>query len=520
MKKATGNLATFCLVLYMTCCYGCGAVKTTKAYYTCEGDQHVRFTDGHGRLICPERNPSAILPSFFIDTDEKDFQEETKCLTPAANEIARQIANGKDVVIFFHGGMNTLHDTLDRTNELTKYAQDHRNEEGKIPYFFFINWDSSLRSSYFDHLFRVREGRSYYRDHGLFYEKINDLFGILFYLPSDILAGIARSPVTLERQLVTFTESLSMPDNMSRSIRQAIKRLNDLKDQKKIRVTHLDEKNEKDYLVTGLNTLTGPFRIITTPIIDTFGEPAWDVMQRRTTILFDREVPDAKEEKEENLAHLKEDGPVEKELGPLYQLGRALKKVLPSNKMKKRGNLILISHSMGTIIAGEFLKEFPEIHFDRIIFMAAACSVRYLGDIIAPYLARPENRETKFYNLMLHPLAEVRESYLYGVAPIGTLLVWIDQWFEKPDSVLDRTAGRYVNIGLNGDYLVKSMNKFQDKTVSSRCFFKAFPYRSKSEPQDVPMTHGAFDDFRFWKENFWKLTDDDSIGYKKWLNEE
>ncbi|MCI5146915.1 MAG: hypothetical protein D3923_15680 [Candidatus Electrothrix sp. AR3] len=118
---------------------------------------------------------------------------------------------------------------------------------------------------------------------------------------------------------------------------------------------------------------------------------------------------------------------------------------------------------------------------------------------------------------MLHPQAETRESNLYGIGPVGSLLIWLDQWFEKPHSVLDRSAGRYTNLGLNGHYLINSMEKYAHADIKNRSYFKVFPYHYGSNP-DVPMEHGSFDDFLFWEEKFW-TEQDQAEGYIKWHQE-
>jgi hypothetical protein len=253
------------------------------------------------------------------------------------------------------------------------------------------------------------------------------------------------------------------------------------------------------------SVLFSPARIVTTPLVDMIGTPAWDVMQRRTTILFNREVPHNVEKCDIDPGAVIH--------GPLYKLGNALGQAsLKTRDLKSRGKLILIGHSMGAILCAELLNRFPEIHFDRIIFMAAACRVRDLTDFIWPYLARRGNHETIFYNLTLHPQAETRESNFFRLAPEGSLLVWIDQWFDKPDAILDRTAGRYVNLGMSGRYLDQEALKLEAEnpgsTIGERIFFKIFPYQRGKAPKR-PMTHGSFvqfgekSPFNFWEEDFY-----------------
>lgn len=233
-------------------------------------------------------------------------------------------------------------------------------------------------------------------------------------------------------------------------------------------------------------------------------------MQRRTTILFSRD----------NNA----DSTIT-EKGPLQIFGEMLTSALnnsfPKQVTGKRGKLRIIGHSMGTILASEFLRRFPEILFDDIVFMAAACSIRDLDESVFPYLAHPKNKGTEFYNLMLDPYAEIREATALGMSPGGSLLVWIDQWFDQPDTMLDRTAGRYTNIGLNANYLLNRMQQYEPQSnILQRIHFKVFPYRDDylSPSENIPMTHSAFGDFHFWEEKFWKEQGTLQI-YPRWTEE-
>ena len=65
---------------------------------------------------------------------------------------------------------------------------------------------------------------------------------------------------------------------------------------------------------------------------------------------------------------------------------------------------VLVGHSMGAILSAELLRLFPEIPFDHIVFMGAACPIRDLDEKVFPYLAHPKNRDAKFYNLVHQPV--------------------------------------------------------------------------------------------------------------------
>lgn len=485
------------IVLY---CGGCSIIPTSMGPFP---EKQLVVVNGKGELLKPEGNTFGGKFTSLFELDNKiKLEDEYNYLEKAAEGIFEQLNNGKDVTLFIHGGMNTQFDSMERTHALLSMAEMNQS----LPYFVFINWQSSLVSSYRDRLFAIREGKDF-RSRGLFKNVMTKITSP-FYLVSDTVTGVARAPVTVERQLATFVSNQSLVSSKSSDYNLAQKEFESTRKRNLPNVTIVENK-ESDPARTIPSILLSWARLVTTPFVDAYGTHAWDIMQRRTTILFNREI-----DIEDN------DVVTDKRVhGPLYKFGLAL---LKSSERKstekdiKRGKFSLIGHSMGAILGVEFLKRFPDVHFDRIVFMAAACRVRDFTETIFPYLAIPQNKDTLFYNLTLHPQAETREFNSLWLGPEGSLLVWIDQWFDRPDSVLDRTAGRYVNLGMNARYLDKEIDRIQSQRtknniesdcdkidISNRIFFKTFPYQKGFNPT-VPMTHGSFDEFHFWEENFWK----------------
>jgi hypothetical protein len=66
-------------------------------------------------------------------------------------------ATGKSVIVFIHGGLNSLTQGRARVDQLLS-AGDAPGAITKKHYPIFINWQASLFSSYIDHLVRVRAG--------------------------------------------------------------------------------------------------------------------------------------------------------------------------------------------------------------------------------------------------------------------------------------------------------------------------------------------------------------------------
>jgi pimeloyl-ACP methyl ester carboxylesterase len=267
--------------------------------------------------------------------------------------------------------------------------------------------------------------------------------------------------------------------------------------------------DEIHYTVTGL--LTAPFKLAFLPLLDAIGTPAWNNMLRRTKMIFSEPF-------EEEIIMTPEEG-----RGALHLLARAISE--ESATASGEVQITLVGHSMGSIIANEFIRHYPDLHYDNIVYMAAACSIQDFRDTAVPYLADAERRGrgTQFYNLMLHPRAEVRERYFMvpplglDLAPRGSLLAWIDDIFGSQTTPLERTMGRWHNI--------MRLWQFIPSELRSRIHLKTFGVAggeplselsgiasirrlfSDSEHREWlgqnPQWHGDFSLMPWWDESFW-----------------
>jgi pimeloyl-ACP methyl ester carboxylesterase len=189
--------------------------------------------------------------------------------------------------------------------------------------------------------------------------------------------------------------------------------------------------------------------------------------------------------------------------GALGHLGASL---LELQRRSPTQRLVLIGHSMGTQILCELIREFPQLRPNAIVFMGGAASVRDFADVIVPHLV--QNETCRFYNLTLHPLAEHWE----GLSPLyrGSLLTWIDDYFEGSDIRIERTVGRFENFKL-------SMKVFPD-TLRTRVILKTFGYSGR---KGVSLADGevclrehkdfARPEARFWEPGFWAPSGRDTL---------
>ncbi len=155
--------------------------------------------------------------------------------------------------------------------------------------------------------------------------------------------------------------------------------------------------------------------------------------------------------------------------------------------------ITLIAHSMGAIVANQMIMQSPKIKYKKIVYMGAAASITDFSKSVIPYME--QNKETNFYNLMLHPYAESGEKNCFDTfPPRGSLLEWLDDYFTEPRTLLDRRMGKYFNM-------IQAIHTI-NPLVRNRIYLRHFDVGSNS---NYPQKHGEFDDkkFQFWKEGFW-----------------
>jgi len=200
-------------------------------------------------------------------------------------------------------------------------------------------------------------------------------------------------------------------------------------------------------------------------------------------------------------------------------------------------------HSMGSLIGNEVARFFPEFPMHRIIYMAAAASVRDFRGAVVPYMDQQGPAElggpnpcredapvcTHFYNLMLHPQRETREVNFYAAVPQGSLLEWIDEMFEDPRSADERTLGKWSNIVANRDLFSLEQQRrmmhrvfpvnADTRTEGYMVFEPGWGFEAECDDEGVtalsaalgdeayghrchPLVHGEFNDFSFWRDRY------------------
>ncbi len=418
--------------------------------------------------------------------------------------------NKKQILIFTHGGLNTQVGTVERALDLMQAIP----KEDYYP--IFINWQSSLFSSYFDHLVFIRQGESW------------DGWGVLttplfvpVYFAADVARAITRAPIVWYFLAQNWVKSAGSTDAIAEA--EAIAKELEQEYQKNpsgnvLKMAHdpADERAVWDAtLAHATAALTIPTKLIGSMFIDAFGKSAWDIMLRRTHMLYHTEREFFESQKvavdegkpEFPTSHIRPDGGLSVFLRRLQQMVDD-----PVNGGPEAWDITLVGHSMGTIVLNQMIREFGlrtasasdgksatagvALPFNRIVYMAGATTVRDYQDSVFPYLR--ENRNARVYHLVLHPKAEVRERFDPGIPyvdfpPRGSLLVWVDDFLSTPETPLDRTVGRYEN-------LVSAVHNTPDD-LRGRVHIKAF---GAGRDVRAPQKHGDFTaHLKFWKPECW-----------------
>jgi pimeloyl-ACP methyl ester carboxylesterase len=208
-------------------------------------------------------------------------------------------------------------------------------------------------------------------------------------------------------------------------------------------------------------------------------------------------------------------------------------------------------HSMGAFVGDEAIWRYPDMPWRRIVYMGAANSTRDFRTSVAPLLEcsalddgktqQCMGRDTRFYNLMLHPLAEARELNTGGIAPQGSMLEWIDEMLANPRTLEERTFGKWLNVEQTLPLLPPEARRrmtlrvfprqqdmrYGDATERQRFFAECAPapglaFREQTPsggPEGFdgsirchPVKHGEFPGFSFWREDYLKGAPETSAG--------
>lgn len=433
-----------------------------------------------------------------------DYHDHVDKVLNHIEELQKNQQKPMDLMIFVHGGLNTLEASIERVRE--QYQPILKDNVYPV----FINWRSGPFTSYYDHLFRIRDGQL---------KPVQAKFSSPFYFLTDLFGVFAKIPEAwVEQGRDSVVDTLARDDSSTKSL---------VFDYPAVKVSYSenDTRPISDSVVKGgVWTLTSIPKILTTSAVYSFGKPTWDIMVRRSRELLIRSCEFKEDEdgcndppetaetsssilKMYNVETLEELETSEAKnlickTGSRQPVCSGVLSVFMKKLIEKRNNctessgdncnnkITLIGHSMGAIVVAELLKYFPNVMFDNIVFMGAAATSRNALSSLVPYMQMPGHEKTMFYNLSLHPHAEDTERNMAGFVPNGSLLTWIDAMYGLPQNEIDRTFGQWLNA--------RQVARLIPVNIADRFHFRIFGFNDED-----PQTHGSFDDFSYWQPEFW-----------------
>jgi hypothetical protein len=407
----------------------------------------------------------------LVDSKEisvKSYTTEDQYIDEILNK-----SKGK-IIIYIHGGLNGPGSTNVRLKELSGLML----QDGYYP--IFISWRSGPFTTYWDHLVNQRQGENW---------PIAGALTSPLILASDLGRGLTRLPISWWYQINSYSKGISFDpcSKQNPSERNATtlscNYISGIPGKDKFgEITKLTPNYDGrtsaeriwDGFIGGAKLFPG---LAVVPIADSLATGAWDVMKQRTEVMFTKVKPWKAE------GYTSVDSYTKNREGALTKFLTKLSKV--ENK-----EIILIGHSMGTIVANKILLQQPDLHFSRIIYMAAACSIKDFQAAVIPYLQNPkhkktdQNEGTEFYNYTLHPVAENLESY--RIVGAGSLLTLIDNVFENQVFENHKTLGKWVNV-MNG------INFFNVDGIQKQIYLRTM----KLDEKFFPIRHGDFDEPKY-----------------------
>lgn len=480
-----------------------------------------------------------------------EYRDEFKCLVKRYLEYRKDNSEKNHILFFVNGGLNKTYMIRNAAAEQIPLMLDH----GYFP--VFLAWDSALPSSYGEQLAYVRNG--ILRESAQItapFSLVGDLISPIFRSPVIIYNQSGRfidsffTPKT-NKSLPIDYDPAPLEYDLNKDNLKIIKSNTSLKTDKirgirylaftpaRLPLSILSEdigrRAWKGMVRRAHNTVHHPGEYDANLWIQNYGKEATqyssqnnkisreDLLAQRIDLLkkypnglgkFARLFTDISRCRHGSLENC----------NPQFEKTKTGHKhffELDSNSIKKFWNHIrepslkitMIGHSMGTIVLNELIPHFEgTLPINNIVYMAAAASIRETERALEPLLERPNCKDSdcpneileksfktpNFYSLMLHPKNEAREDSGYSLLPSGSLLEWLDEVLNEPQTALDRTMGKWRNLH-------RAKHVFSKK-AQEKMTFVVFPRQPEANYFDrVPLEHGDFNEtcVQYWDQEFW-----------------
>ena len=488
---------------------------------------HIITADARGRPYRMRVETSAE------EMDSRRYYQQLEAISEAVERSPAEPDGPIHVLLFFHGGLVSTDAAIEAAKESLGAMRSDMERERFYP--IFVNWDTGIPSSWYDHLFRVRHGKE---------NMLKAVSTAPFTLFSDFATALMRYPITGWEQFnETFREIFYPPT--PREVPEGWGETVHLDD------ADVETSTSEKLSAVAVGFVPGLSRIVTTLFLDGIGRPSYSNMQRRARLLFLRDndfergihLPTGVVSRlMETLRPIKnsrtsaEQREREREIRELQarlrdirqthnghgsggtgaatveancaqcaskeELIVNIRRLSDAYRVSARFRVTIVAHSMGSIVANELVRRNSDFFFDDIVFLGAACTIRDFARTTLTYVR--DRPYTRFFNLCLHPLDELNDKYVFATLPFGSLLQWIDVYLTDQKSALDRTLGKWENV-----VAALPVTDFLTRDVRERIFVKGFG-RSDEDPRDHDDFNKPYDKkgnprFQYWRPGFWEL---------------
>ena len=437
MRRHPGYTTVLIMLMGALLC-GCSAIPIDSPHLNIDKDGYV--ADATGRPIDKSPKPNELTAeekAVALLMDRLSAQVAQDCARPGNSRA--------HLMLFVHGGLVTTRSAMASSAELDESAVFSDRDIHPI----YINWNSGLASAIADDIFWIRGGQRLRE--GVF------LFPAI--IVSRFATGLFNAPPNWYYQAVDESRFLQKwPDEPQPSFGEI---LGD----------------------AAIGLVHAPISIASTPFFTGFGRGAWEMMNRRIDLMF------AVQKAPKRFARRDDVHP-----GVMRTFLDALAETRKAWAMNPETatcdiKLDFTGHSMGTLIGTRILREYPDIRFDRILFLAPASTVEDYVTTVPVYLER--HPDSKFYSFGLSVIDEGNElSFRSFVLPRGSLLVWIDNYFDPIYSPEDYRLGD----NFNRTTFRAPLNATDARCERMRMLKVAGPRDGRD---DMPRKHGEFNDPEF-----------------------
>lgn len=370
---------------------GCSTIEVESPHLNIHKDGYVANDRGFARGDPPRAS-----------ADNEETRAVAELMTELDDVVARDCARPDKprahLMLFVHGGLTSTREALAASRELDQRGVFGDRDIRPI----YINWNSDLFSSLADDIFWVKAGQR------------QPIGAVVF--PAVVAWRLAQGAFNaLPNWYFQLMDELRWAQKWPGEARPTFGQM---------------------VVDGGTGLLHAPFSIASTPLFSGFGRGAWEMMSRRIDMMYSvQKAP----RRFGNIGRDEQPGVMRTFLDALSE-----RREKWNDDAGCELRLDFVGHSMGALVGSRLLREYPDLEFDRIVFMAAASTVEDFVTTVPQYLDR--HPDAAFFSLGLSNIDEGNELTLLSSAfPRGSLLVWVDNFFDPILSPEDYRLGDFMN---------------------------------------------------------------------------